>query len=60
MQTCVAEEVEVLRWCLEWLERLERGERVVVNLRPDTEDATEYVQFDQARVRRVLARVVAD
>lgn len=60
MQTCVAEEVEVLRWCLDWLQRLERGERVVVNLRPDTEDATEYVQFDQARVRRVLARVVAD
>jgi hypothetical protein len=56
----VAEEVEVLRWCLDWLERLERGEQVVVNLRPDTEDATEYVQFDQARVRRVLARIAAD
>jgi hypothetical protein len=31
-----------------------------VNLRPDAEDATSYVQFDQARVRRVLARMVAD
>jgi hypothetical protein len=35
------------------------GEQVVVNLRPATEDATEYVQFDQARVRRVLARIAA-
>src|SRR5262249_18105653 len=60
MQARVAEEVEVLRWCLAWLERLERGEQVVVNLRPATEDATEYVQFDQARVRRVLARIAAD
>src|SRR5919201_520875 len=32
MQARVAEEVEVLRWCLDWLERLERGEKVVVNL----------------------------
>ncbi len=60
IQDRVAEEVEVLRWCLDWLERLERGEQVIVNLRPATEDATEYVQFDQARVRRVLARIAAD
>jgi Homeodomain-like domain len=60
MQARVAEEVEVLRWCLDWLARLERGEQVVVNLRPDTETATEYVRFDQARVRRVLARIAAD
>ena len=26
MQASVAEEVEVLRWCLDWLARLERGE----------------------------------
>jgi hypothetical protein len=39
---------------------LERGEMVVVNLRPDTEDATEFVRFDQARVRRVLARITTD
>ncbi len=57
MQARVAEEVEVLRWCLDWLERLERGEQVVVNLRPDTEDTTEYVQFG---VHRVLARIAAD
>jgi transcriptional regulator with XRE-family HTH domain len=60
MQARVAEEVEVLRWCLDWLERLEQGAPVIVNLRPGTEDATEYVRFDQARVRRVLARIAAD
>src|SRR5918994_6944066 len=60
VQARLAEEVEVLRWCLDWLAQLERGEMVVVNLRPDTEDATEFVRFDQARVLRVLARIAAD
>jgi hypothetical protein len=60
VQTRVTDEVDVLRWCIEWLAQLERGEMVVVNLRPDTEDATEFVQCDQARVRRVLARIAAD
>jgi hypothetical protein len=60
MQVRIAAEVEVLRWCLDWLAQLERGERVVVNLRPDTDDATEFVPFGQARVRRVLARIAAD
>jgi hypothetical protein len=60
MQASVADEVEVLRWCIDWLAQLERGEMVVVNLRPDTEDVTEFVRFDQARVRRVLARIAAD
>jgi hypothetical protein len=60
VQAHVADEVEVLRWCLDWLAQLERGEMVVVNLRPDSEDATEFVRFDQARVRRVLARIAAD
>jgi hypothetical protein len=31
----LAREVEVLRRCIDWLQRLERGETVVVNLRPD-------------------------
>jgi hypothetical protein len=31
LQICLADEMEVLRWCLEWLERLDRGEDVVVN-----------------------------
>jgi uncharacterized protein (DUF433 family) len=56
----VADEVEVLRWCIDWLAQVERGEMVVVNLRPDSEDVTECVRFDQARVRRVLARIAAD
>jgi hypothetical protein len=60
VQARVAEEVEVLRRCIDWLAQLERGEMVVINLRPDTEDATEFVRFDQARVLRVLARIAAD
>jgi len=54
-----AKDGEVLRWCLDRLARLERGEKVVVNLRPDTEDATAYIRFDHGRVRRVLARIAA-
>jgi DNA-binding transcriptional MerR regulator len=60
MQARVTDEVEVLRWCIDWLTQLERGEMVVVNLRFDTENTTEFVRFDQARVRRVLARMAAD
>lgn len=56
----LAAEVEVLRWCIGWLEKLQRGERVVVNLRPDSDPQTEFVQFDQAQVLRVLARVTND
>lgn len=33
---------------------------MIVNLRPDTGDETEFVRFDHARVRRVLARIAAD
>jgi hypothetical protein len=32
VQARVAEEVEVLRWCIDWLAQLECGEMVVVNL----------------------------
>src|SRR5262245_24811406 len=56
----LAEEREALRRCHEWLERLDRGERVVVNLRPETDPETEYVAFDRPRVLRVLARIIAD
>src|SRR5208282_850938 len=41
LQACLADEVEVLRRCRDWLERLERGEEVVVNLRPETDAETE-------------------
>jgi hypothetical protein len=56
----LAGELEALRLCREWLERLERGEPVVVNLRPETDPETEYVAFDRPRVLRVLARIIAD
>ena len=42
------------------MERLDRGEQVVVNLRPETDPETEYVAFDRPRVLRVLARIIAD
>jgi AraC-like DNA-binding protein len=56
----IASEVEVLRWCMAWLEQLEQGEMVVVNLRPDTDDQTHFTRFDHARVMRVLARITSD
>jgi hypothetical protein len=60
MRARMADEVEVLRWSIDWLARLARGEMVVVNRRPDTEDDPVFVPFDQARVLRVLARIAAD
>src|SRR3954451_5161719 len=60
LRACLAGEMDALRRCREWLERLERGEQVVVNLRPETDPETEYVAFDRPRVLRVLARIIAD
>ena len=60
IQTRLAAEVEVLRWCIEWLERLEHEDHVVVNLRPESEEETEFVPFDRHRVLRVCARIAAD
>lgn len=59
-QTRVADEAEVLRWCIAWLERLEHADHVVVHLRPASEEQTEFVPFDRPRVVRVLARIAAD
>jgi hypothetical protein len=42
-------QVEVLRRCNNWLQRLEHGENVVVNLRPDEDFETEFVAFDRPR-----------
>ena len=42
------------------LERLDCGELVVVNLRPETDPETEYVSFDRPRVLRVLSHIIAD
>jgi hypothetical protein len=50
----------VLRRCADWLQRLERGKNVVVNLRPDADVETEFVAFDRPRVVRVLERIAAD
>jgi hypothetical protein len=60
LQARLAGEMDALRRCREWLERLDRGEQVVVNLRPESDPETEYVAFDRPRVLRVLARVIAD
>jgi hypothetical protein len=56
----LASEVKVLRRCIDWLGRIESGESVVVNLRLDTEENTEYVTFDHARVMRILGRIASD
>jgi hypothetical protein len=56
----IASEVEVLRWCMAWLEQLAQGEMVVVNLRPETDDHPQLTRFDHPRVMRVLARITAD
>ena len=42
------------RECTDWLERLDRGEQVVVNLRVPRENATENVADDRPQVRQVL------
>src|SRR4051812_47112940 len=55
----LAGELEALRRCRDWLERLDRGEPVVVTLRPETDPETEYVAFAPPRVLRVLARIIA-
>ena len=56
----LADEAEVLRWCITWLERLEQADHVVVNLRPAEAEATEFVPFDRPWVLRVLVRIAAD
>ena len=60
IQAWVAKEIEVLRWCIDWIESLDREEDVIVNLRPDTDTETEFVRFDLPQVLRVLGRIVAD
>ena len=43
--------MDALRLCREWLERLDRGEPVVVNPRPEADPETEYVAIDHAASR---------
>ncbi len=56
----MADEGEVIRWCIGWLEQLDRGERVVVNLRAESDPKTAYVSVDREWVLRVLKRVAAN
>ena len=46
--------------CHEWLERLDRGELVVVNLRPWNRSCAGAVAFDSPPALWVLARIIAD
>lgn len=59
-QQKLAGEAEVLRWCVEWLEQLKQGKKVVVNLRAPCDAKTAHVRVDQKWVQRVLKRVAAD
>jgi hypothetical protein len=59
LQQQLADEGEVIRWCLGWLEQLARGERVVVNLRAESDPKTAYVAVNHEWVLRVLKRVAA-
>ena len=60
LQQRLADESEVLGWCIGWLEQLAQGETVVVNLRVETDPKTAFVAFDQVRVLRVLKRISTD
>jgi transposase len=60
IQSRLPREVEALRRCIDWLQRLERGKNVIVNLRLDTDVETEFVSFDRPRVVRVLERIAFD
>lgn len=54
------DEGEVIRWCIGWLEQLARGERVVVNLRAESDPRTAYVGVARPWVLRVLKRIAAN
>src|SRR5512135_3186726 len=45
-QARLAAETTALRQCRDWLRLLHRGERVIVNLRPESDPETEFVAFD--------------
>jgi len=47
----------LLRECVAWLERLERGELVAVNLSEANESEAEYVPVDRTQVRLVLQQI---
>ncbi len=59
-QQQLAEETEVMRWCIDWLEQLARGERVIINLRAESDSRKAFVGVDLKWVLRVLNRIAAD
>ncbi len=58
-QQRLAEESEVMRWCIGWLKQLASGERVVINLRAESDSRTAFVDVDHKWVMRVLNRIAA-
>jgi hypothetical protein len=56
----IAAAAALLRECTDWLERLDRGEPVAVNLHDSSDVATEYVAVDGTQVRQVLQRLARD
>lgn len=59
-QQRLAEETEVMRWCISWLEQLAHDERVIINLRAESDSKTAFVGVDHQWVIRVLNRIAAD
>jgi hypothetical protein len=59
-QQRLAKENEAMRRCIGWLEQLARGEKVVVNLRAESDSRTAFVGVDHKWVLRVLNRITAD
>jgi hypothetical protein len=60
VQAGLTDRLEVLRWGLDGLERLEHGDEVGVTLQPVTEEETAFVPFDRPRMLQVLARMAVD
>jgi hypothetical protein len=60
LQQQLADEGEVLRWCIDWLNQLALGEKVVVNLRAESDLRTAYADINHNWVMRVLKRVAAN
>jgi hypothetical protein len=50
----------LVRECSHWLERLDRGELVAVNLGEPGARSVEYVPVNRAQVRQVLQRIARD
>ena len=59
-QRSLADEVALIHQCIGWLAQLARGEKVVVNLRAESDPKTLYVGVEQAWVLRVLKRITDD